>query len=146
MNENVIVKEYEFDKPLIRKIDFIVDICFRDCHNEFFHTFDHICVYDINFTDFYNIETVNLTFSDKNMELYELIKKLTVARKNGFIFNQISKLTTKIYSNLSNISIHYYLKLRVPKMHRHFFKKLQQNPEFIQTLCDDRRNPFHFAS
>ena len=83
MNENVIVEEYEFDKPLIRKIDFIVDICFRDCHNEFFHTFDHICVHDINFTDFDNIETVNLTFSDKNMELYELIKKLTVLKINN---------------------------------------------------------------
>ena len=30
------------------------------------------------------------------MGLYELNKKLTVARKNGFIFNQINKLTIKI--------------------------------------------------
>ena len=30
--ENVIVKEYEFDKPLIHKIDSIIDNCIRDCH------------------------------------------------------------------------------------------------------------------
>ena len=30
-------------------------------------------------------------------------------------------------------------------MHRHFFKILSQNPEYVQTHCNDRRNPFHFA-
>ena len=38
----------------------------------------------------------------KIMTLYELNKKLTVARWNGFTFNQILKLTIKIYSNLSH--------------------------------------------
>ena len=33
-NENVIVKEYEFDKPLIQKKDSIIDNCIRHCHNE----------------------------------------------------------------------------------------------------------------
>ena len=49
MNENqlAIVKEYEFDKPLIQKIDSIIDNCYRDCHKKYFHTFDHICVYDL---------------------------------------------------------------------------------------------------
>ena len=32
-----------------------------DCHNKYFHTFDQICEYDINFT-----------FSDKSMGMYEL--------------------------------------------------------------------------
>ena len=32
--ENVIVKEYEIDNPLIQKIDFIIDNCIRDCHNK----------------------------------------------------------------------------------------------------------------
>ena len=31
------------------------------------------------------------------MYLYELNKKLTVARQNGFIFNQTNKLTIKFY-------------------------------------------------
>ena len=31
-------------------------------------------------------------------------------------------------------------------MHCHFFRKLSQNRDFIQIFCNDRRNPFHFAS
>ena len=36
MNENKLtfVKEYEFDKPLIQKIDSIKDSCYRDCLNK----------------------------------------------------------------------------------------------------------------
>ena len=37
-------------KPLIQKIDSIIDTCIRDCHNKYFQTFDLICVYDNNFT------------------------------------------------------------------------------------------------
>ena len=94
--ENVIVKEYEFDKPLIQKIDSIIDKCIRDCHNKYFHTFDHICEYNLNFTNITNNETVNFLISDKSMGMYELNKKLTIARENGFKFNQINKLTIKI--------------------------------------------------
>ena len=43
--------------------------------------------------------------------------------EKGFIFNQISKLTKRNYSNLSHENIHFYLKLRIPIIHRHFFKK-----------------------
>ena len=68
---------------------------------------------------------VNFTISDKSMGLYELNKK-TIARERGCEFNQIAKPTIKIYSNLSNINIHYYLKLRIPKLHRQFFRKLAQ--------------------
>ena len=129
MNENVFVKEYEFDKPLIQKIDFIVDDSIRDCHHKYFHTFDHICGYDIQLTNITNNEIVNLTISDKSMILYELSKKLTVARGNGFVFNQLKKLTIKIYSNLFQINIHYNLKLQRTLMHRHFFRMLSQNPD-----------------
>ena len=79
------------------------------------------------------------------MGLYEFVKKLTIARERIFKFNQINKLKIKILSTLSHINIHYFLKLRVPTMHRQFFRKLAQNPEYIQTCCNDRRNPFHFA-
>ena len=51
MSENIIVKEYEFDKPVFHKIDSLIDNSLRDCHNKYFHTFDHICEYDINFTN-----------------------------------------------------------------------------------------------
>ena len=30
-------------------------------------------------------------------------------------------------------------------MHRHFFRKISHNKEYIQTHCNDRRNPFHFT-
>ena len=147
MNDNqlTIVKEYEFDNPRIQKIDSLIDNSFRDCHYKDFHTFDHVCEYDLNFTNTTNNETVNFTNSDKSMIMYELNKKLTVARENGFIFNQINKLTIKIYSNLSNINIHYHLKLVSPPLHLQFFIKVSQNRDYIQTLCNDRRNPFHFA-
>ena len=29
--------------------------------------------------------------------------------------------------------------------HHQFFIKISQNKEFIQTHCNDRRNPFYFA-
>ena len=64
--EKVIVKEYEIDNPLIQKIDYIIDNCIRDCHNKYFHTFDHICEYNLNFTNITNNETVNFLISDKS--------------------------------------------------------------------------------
>ena len=95
-NENGIVKVYHFDKPLIQKIGFIIDDCIRDCHNKYFQTFDHICEYDLNFTKTGENETINFTISDKSMDWYEINKKLTIARGNGFLFNQINKLTKKL--------------------------------------------------
>ena len=144
-NENVIVREYEFDSPLITKIDSIIDNCIRGCHNKYFHTFDHICEYNLNFTNITNNETANFLISDKSMGMFELNKKLTIARENGFIFNHINKLTIKIYSNLPNINIHYHLRLGADPLHRQFFKILSHNHDYIQTHCNDRRNTFHFA-
>ena len=95
MNENVIVKEYEFEKPLIHKIFSINDKFIRGCNSTNFHTFDHICVYDINFTNIINDEINNLTISDKTMSLYEFNRKLAFVGQRDFIFNQLSKLTKK---------------------------------------------------
>ena len=145
MNENVVVKEYKFDNPLIQKIDSLINNSVRDCHNKYFHTFDHICEYDIQLTNITNNESVNFTISEKSMGMYELNKKLTTARENGYTFNQINKLTIKIYSNLSNINIHYHLRLGAPPLHCHFFIKITKNRDYIQTHCNNRRNPFHFA-
>ena len=79
------------------------------------------------------------------MGMYELNKKLTIARGNGFKFNQMNILTIKIYSNLSHINLHYHLRLGAPPLHRQFFKKKSRNHDCIQTYCNNRRNPFHFA-
>ena len=147
MNKNqlTIVEEYEFDNPLIHKIDSIIDNSIRDCHNKFFHTFDHICEYDLNFTNITNNETVNFTISDKSKGMYELNKKLAIARERGYIFNQINKLTIKILSNLSHINIHYHLRLGAPPLHCQYFIKLFKNRDYIRNHCNDYRNTFHFA-
>ena len=74
------------------------------------------------------------------MNVYECNKKLKIARQRGFIINQI-----KIYSSLSIINTCYYLKFRMQIMHRHFFGKISQSQENIKTVCNDLKNPFHFA-
>ena len=147
MNENqlAIVEEYEINNPLIQKIDSLRDIPLRDCHHKYFHTFDYVCEYDLNFTNITNNETVNFTVSDKSMGMYELNKKLAIARERSFLFNQINKLTIKIYTNLQSINICYFLKHRFPMCHRLFFRRISQNKEYIENFCNDINNPFHFA-
>ena len=144
-NQLTFVKEYEFKNPLITKTDSLIDNSIKDCHHNYFHTFDHVCEYDLNFTNTSNNETVNFTFSDKSMGMYELNEKIIVACRNGFIFNEINNFKIKIYSNLSNINIHYHLKLGASPLHRQFFIKNSQNRDYIQTHCNDINNPFHFA-
>ena len=147
INENKLtaVKEYEIDNPLIQNIDSIINKCYRDCHNNFFHTFKCECVYDINFRNITNNEIVNLKIVGINIRMYELNQKLTLAKQRGFKFDHISKLTIKIYSNLSNINIHYYLKLQIPMGQRLFFRRIAQNRDYTQTRCNDINNPFQFA-
>ena len=79
------------------------------------------------------------------MSLYELNKKLKIARGNAFIFNQINKLTIKISSSLSNVNILYYLMFQIPMCHRQFFRIVSHNPEYVKTHCNDKDNPFKFA-
>ena len=76
MNENEIyvVKEYKFDNPLITEIDSIIDKLFKDCSNNYFHNFKYRCIYDIKLKNINNNEIINLTISDKSMNLYELKK------------------------------------------------------------------------
>ena len=40
-NQLTIVKEIEFDEIAFEKIDSIIEICHRDCHNKFYHTFNY---------------------------------------------------------------------------------------------------------
>ena len=100
MNENefYVVKEYKFDTPLLHKIDSIIVGCYRDCHSKYFHTFKYVCIYDIKLSKITNNEIIKLSISDESMNLFELNKKLTLARQRGFRFLQINKLTIKIYS------------------------------------------------
>ena len=79
------------------------------------------------------------------MNLFELNKKLTLARERGFSFLKLNKLTIKIYSHQRFINISYYLKQRIPIMHRQVFKMLFRNRDYVQTHCNHRNNPFLFA-
>ena len=144
-NELTVVKEYEIKNPLIQNIDSIINECYKDCHHKYFHTFEYVCVYDLNFTNDNKNETVNFTICDKSLGIFELNKKLTLARERGFKFNQINKLTIKIYSNLSYINIRYYLKLRIPIMHRRLLIKLALNRDYIQNYCNNLNNPIQFG-
>ena len=119
-NEFYVVKEYKFCNPLTPEIDSIKDNCFRDCHSSYFHNFKYDYIYDIKLTSINNNETFNLIISGKSISLYELKKKLKVAKQNGFIFNQINKLAKKFCSHLRYIHISYYLKSQIPMCHRHF--------------------------
>ena len=139
-NELMIVKKYEYDMPPITEIDFIIDESIRDCCSKYFHdSFDIDYEYDLNFTNITNNKLVNFKVSDKNMNMYELNKKLTLARKRGFKFNQINKFTIKFFTPLSHKYIHCYLKFPCRILVRKILKIMCRNPETIQTIS----NIFH---
>ena len=146
MNENelYVVKEYKFDNPIITELDSIIDKCFRHCHNSYFHNFKYECFYDIKLTNITNKELIILTISGKSMGLFEINKKLTVARHNGFIFHRINNLSLNFYSHLRYINVSYYLESQIPMCHRQFFRVNSQNREYVDNFCIDFNNPFHF--
>ena len=74
MNENelYVVKEHKFDYPLLHEIDSIIVGCYRDCHNNCFHTLKYVCIYDIKLSNITNNETIILSISDESMNLFEL--------------------------------------------------------------------------
>ena len=139
-NESKVVKKYEFDDPIITEIDSIIDKSIRDCYSKYFHdAFDINYEYDLNFTNIDNNEIVNFKILDKYTGMFELNKKLTIARQRGFKFNQINKLTIKFSTPLSKNNIHRYLKFPCPILVRQILKIMCRNPETIQPIS----NIFH---
>ena len=64
--ELYVVKENTFDNPLFHKIDsIIIDGCYRGCHHKYFHTFKHVCIYDIKLTNITKNEIVIISISVK---------------------------------------------------------------------------------
>ena len=57
----------------------------------------------------------------------------------------LKSLLMKTQLMKTNKNVHFYLKLRIPIMHREFFRKISQNRDYTQTYCNDRRNPFPIA-
>ena len=76
MNENqlTIVKDFDFKKPLLHKIDSIIDKCIKDCHKNYFHSFEYKCAYDIKLTNIRKQDINNLTIADESMGLHDLNK------------------------------------------------------------------------
>ena len=72
-------------------------------------------------------------------------KKIKNAKHNKFEYDEILKLTIKSYSNISKINLCYYLKHRIPKMHRQFFKLGSQNLDYVKTHCIEEENLLNFA-
>ena len=148
-NQLIVVKEYEFDKTDIHKIDYILDDVIKDCRKKYFHSFEYRIIYDLCFKNISNNEEVNFAVTHRSMEFktefYGLNKKIKNARRNGFIFNQINNFKIEIYSNLSYINIHYHLTLGASPLHYRFFINLLKNRDYIRTHCNDLNNPFHFA-
>ena len=90
---------------------------------------------------------VSLRYGEyKTFESDELDVVFKNIEDKGFIFSYILKLTMKIYSNLPNINIDPYLKLRIPVMHRKILQKISQNPEYVKRYCKDENNVFHYAN
>ena len=151
MNENqlTIVKEYDFNKPGIHEIDYLLEDIIKDCRNRYFHTFKFKLVFEINFTNISNNEEVNFTITPRSMEFktefYGLVKKTRNSQRTGLIYNQRNNFERKIFITLFEKNIHSYLKLQIRLMHRHFFKIISQNPDYNQTLCKNLVNLFHFA-
>ena len=77
--------------------------------------------------------------------MYKLYKKLTVARQDGFMFNQINKLPIKLFSHLRYKNKSYYLNSHLPMCHREFFRVISQNLEYVENFCNNMENPFQFA-
>ena len=68
-NELYLVKNYKFDNPILTKIDSILDKCFKDCVNNYFHKFIYEVISDFKLIKITNIEIFSSTISDKIMNL-----------------------------------------------------------------------------
>ena len=101
MNEHELYldKEYNFVNPSCSDMDSLLDTCFKDCHNNYFHKFKSEWTYNKKFKNITNNEKIDFTIRGKNMDFYDLNNKLKVARERGFIFLHINKLIIKIFSH-----------------------------------------------
>ena len=149
MIEYLNVEEYEFVIRSFFETNYLVGCAYENCENRHFHRFVYRCVNGkklINVTKSKEgILQVSLGYREFVTEYDGLKVKILLIKNIGFIFGQTLKLTMKFYSNLKNIKIDYYLKHRIPIMHRQLLKTITQNPENVKTHCIDRNSSFHFA-
>ena len=53
MKESTVVKEYDFIKPDIHDVDYLLDDVIKDCRNKYFHKQGYIQMYENTY--FYNL-------------------------------------------------------------------------------------------
>ena len=86
----IVVKEYEFHKPDICEVNYILIDTVKDCRKKNNHSFEYRCVYVIKFQNMENNEDVflpiTLEYKKFKSRYYGLSKKIKNARKNGFYF------------------------------------------------------------
>ena len=56
-----VVKEYEFIKPEIGEVNYILNDAIKDCRKKLFHSFQYRCVYDFKDINMENSEEFILT-------------------------------------------------------------------------------------
>ena len=120
-DENGVVKKFDFHRPLLSEIDSIINKCISNCFYKYYHTHKTTLEYNVNFTNRRNNEQYKLPITYRGVDSCELNQKLKFARRNAFKCDQIKKLTLKIYAIQSDMTIRYYLKHRIPIMHRRLF-------------------------
>ena len=96
---NVFVKEYEFIRPNIDKVDSKIDNSLRDCYKKDFDTLR--TVYDFEMEDGDSVTSINYAKKANNS------KSWFYTKTNN--------------NNLSTINKHCFLKHEIPIMHRRFF-------------------------
>ena len=64
-NQLTVFKKDEITEILIQKTDSIIDKCYRDCHDNFFRTFNYKCINFIEFQSIGNNEVIISSISDK---------------------------------------------------------------------------------
>ena len=59
----IVVKEYEFSKPDIDEVNYILNGTIRHCRSKNFHSFQYRCVNDIKFMNMEKNEEIVLTIT-----------------------------------------------------------------------------------
>ena len=104
-----VVREYEFIKPKIDEVKFILNDTNKDCSKKYFPSFEYRCVHDVKILNMENngeyILTVFIGYMKFTSQFNGLNKKFITALKTGFTFGEIVKITIGIDSSLSNINV-----------------------------------------
>ena len=105
----IVDKEYEFNKPAVDEIDYVLDTVIKDSRGSLFHSIEYRCANDFKFTNIAKKQEVKIAITYRYMifksEILRLNRNIKNARNNGIRFNEMINLTIKIDSSLSHINI-----------------------------------------